>query len=73
MIKINEDATQYTRWLVPDKGAKSMADKAIEEVQRIFRSAKNTWSQASGGVADVNVDSCMLWASKEDGFLDSLW
>ena len=72
MIKINEDVTQYTRWLVPDKGVKTMADKAIEEVQRIFRSAKNTWSQATG-VADVNVDSCTLWASKEGGYLDGLW
>lgn len=72
MIKINEDVTQYTRWLVPDKGAKSIANKAIEEVQRVFRSAKDTWNQGSG-IADVNVDSCSLWASNEDGFLDSLW
>lgn len=72
MIKINEDSTQHTRWLVADKSAKSMADKAIEEVQRIFRSAKSTRSQASD-IADVDVDSCALWASKEDGFLDSLW
>ena len=49
-----------------------MVDKAIEEVQRILRSAKNTWSQTSG-IADDNVDSCPMWDFDEDGYLDGLF
>jgi hypothetical protein len=49
-----------------------MVDTAIEEVQRIFRSAKNTWNQASG-IADDNGDSCPMWNFDEDGYLDGLY
>ena len=69
MYKINEDGSLSETWSVIDKGATGMINQAIEEVQKIFRSAKDAWS----GTVDTNIDSCTLWASKEDGFLDSLW
>jgi hypothetical protein len=72
MHKTNEDGSLFTTWLIVNKGAPAIIKKAIEEVQDIFRSAKSIGGQA-GGITDGKADSCVLWASKEHGFLDSLW
>lgn len=69
MIKTNEDNSLYMKWMLPNKGARAVADLGMEEVQRWFRSVRDAWSPAN----DESVDACTLWASKEDGYLDSLW
>lgn len=71
MVKRTENG-RSARWLVSDKGPKSMIDMAISEVQRILRSAKNVKIPTTLG-SDLDGDACALWASSEDGFLDSLW
>ena len=81
MFKVDESLTQNTTWLIPNKGAMSIANKFMEEVRRIWDFTRLPHSElrrksvdfVGVNVDDVYVDACTFWPPDDDDFLKNLW